>query len=61
MTSVVNGFDLQGYRGARDPMPENTLPGFATALAGNSTRHPGLWPNYVNCQLDFTYPGNPHA
>jgi glycerophosphoryl diester phosphodiesterase len=33
ITSVVNGFDLQGHRGARGLMPENTLPGFATALA----------------------------
>jgi glycerophosphoryl diester phosphodiesterase len=32
MTSVVNGFDLQGHRGARGLVPENTLPGFATAL-----------------------------
>jgi len=29
----VHGFDLQGHRGARGLMPENTLPGFATALA----------------------------
>jgi glycerophosphoryl diester phosphodiesterase len=33
MASVVYGFDLQGHRGARGLMPENTLPGFATALA----------------------------
>ena len=32
MTSVANGFDLQGHRGARGLMPENTLPGFAAAL-----------------------------
>jgi len=32
MTSVANGFDLQGHRGARGLMPENTLPGFALAL-----------------------------
>ena len=32
MTSVVNAFDLQGHRGARGLMPENTLPGFATTL-----------------------------
>jgi len=32
MISVANGFDLQGHRGARGLMPENTLPGFATAL-----------------------------
>jgi glycerophosphoryl diester phosphodiesterase len=31
--SLVHGFDLQGHRGARGLMPENTLPGFATALA----------------------------
>lgn len=30
---LVHGFDLQGHRGARGLMPENTLPGFATALA----------------------------
>ena len=33
LSSVVYGFDLQGHRGARGLMPENTLPGFATALA----------------------------
>jgi glycerophosphoryl diester phosphodiesterase len=33
LTSAVYGFDLQGHRGARGLMPENTLPGFATALA----------------------------
>ena len=33
MSSVASGFDLQGHRGARGLMPENTLPGFATALA----------------------------
>ena len=32
MTSVASGFDLQGHRGARGLMPENSLPGFATAL-----------------------------
>ena len=32
MTSVVNAFDLQGHRGTRGLMPENTLPGYATAL-----------------------------
>jgi glycerophosphoryl diester phosphodiesterase len=32
MTSVASGFDLQGHRGARGLMPENTLPGFAAAL-----------------------------
>lgn len=31
--SLAHGFDLQGHRGARGLMPENTLPGFATALA----------------------------
>ena len=33
MTSTAYGLDLQGHRGARGLMPENTLPGFATALA----------------------------
>ncbi|MCB1998500.1 MAG: glycerophosphodiester phosphodiesterase [Burkholderiaceae bacterium] len=28
----ATAFDLQGHRGARGLMPENTLPGFATAL-----------------------------
>lgn len=32
-TTVAQGFDLQGHRGARGLMPENTLPGFARALA----------------------------
>jgi glycerophosphoryl diester phosphodiesterase len=32
-SGVVHGFDLQGHRGARGLMPENTLPGFAAALA----------------------------
>ena len=32
MTSAAYGLDLQGHRGARGLMPENTLPGFATAL-----------------------------
>ncbi len=32
MSAMVQGFDLQGHRGARGLMPENTLPGFATAL-----------------------------
>ena len=31
-TSLARGFDLQGHRGARGLMPENTLPGFAKAL-----------------------------
>lgn len=30
---MVQGFDLQGHRGARGLMPENTLPGFARALS----------------------------
>lgn len=29
---MVNAFELQGHRGARGLMPENTLPGFARAL-----------------------------
>jgi glycerophosphoryl diester phosphodiesterase len=29
----ASGFDLQGHRGARGLAPENTLPGFAAALA----------------------------
>jgi glycerophosphoryl diester phosphodiesterase len=33
LTTTAYGFDLQGHRGARGLMPENTLPGFATALA----------------------------
>jgi len=33
LTSVAQAFDLQGHRGARGLMPENTLPGFAKALA----------------------------
>ncbi len=32
MSGMVQGFDLQGHRGARGLMPENTLPGFAHAL-----------------------------
>ena len=31
--SAAPGFDLQGHRGARGLMPENTLPAFETALA----------------------------
>ncbi len=31
-TSAAQGLDLQGHRGARGLMPENTLPGFAKAL-----------------------------
>jgi glycerophosphoryl diester phosphodiesterase len=30
---MVNGIELQGHRGARGLMPENTLPGFARALS----------------------------
>jgi glycerophosphoryl diester phosphodiesterase len=30
---LVNAFELQGHRGARGLMPENTLPGFARALS----------------------------
>ena len=33
VTGAVAAFDLQGHRGARGLMPENTLPAFATALA----------------------------
>jgi glycerophosphoryl diester phosphodiesterase len=33
MASAANAFDLQGHRGARGHAPENTLPGFARALA----------------------------
>jgi glycerophosphoryl diester phosphodiesterase len=33
LTGTVYGFDLQGHRGARGLMPENTLPGFAAALS----------------------------
>ena len=33
MTSSTFGFDLQGHRGARGLMPENTLAGFAKALS----------------------------
>src|ERR687883_454231 len=32
-TSTASAFDLQGHRGARGLAPENTLPGFARALA----------------------------
>ena len=32
LTSVAQALDLQGHRGARGLMPENTLPGFAKAL-----------------------------
>lgn len=31
-SGIASGFDLQGHRGARGLMPENTLPGFARAL-----------------------------
>ena len=33
LSGIAQGFDLQGHRGARGLMPENTLPGFAKALA----------------------------
>lgn len=33
ITGTAQGFDLQGHRGARGLMPENTLPGFAGTLA----------------------------
>jgi len=33
LTGIAQGFDLQGHRGARGLMPENTLPGFAKALS----------------------------
>jgi glycerophosphoryl diester phosphodiesterase len=33
LTGTAYGFDLQGHRGARGLAPENTLPGFSTALA----------------------------
>lgn len=33
LSSLAQGFDLQGHRGARGLMPENTLPAFARALA----------------------------
>jgi glycerophosphoryl diester phosphodiesterase len=33
LASAVHGFDLQGHRGARGLMPENTLAGFAKALS----------------------------
>lgn len=33
IASTAQGFDLQGHRGARGLMPENTLPGFAMALS----------------------------
>jgi glycerophosphoryl diester phosphodiesterase len=33
LTGIAQGFDLQGHRGARGLMPENTLPGFARALS----------------------------
>jgi glycerophosphoryl diester phosphodiesterase len=32
LSSLAYGLDIQGHRGARGLMPENTLPGFATAL-----------------------------
>ena len=33
LNSAAQGIDLQGHRGARGLMPENTLPGFAKALS----------------------------
>lgn len=33
LTAVTHGFDLQGHRGARGLMPENTIPAFAKALS----------------------------
>ncbi len=33
LAGVAQGFDLQGHRGARGLMPENSLPGFAKALS----------------------------
>ncbi len=33
MNRAFPAFDLQGHRGARGPHPENSLPGFAAALA----------------------------
>jgi len=33
MTSAATGLDLQGHRGARGLLPENTLPAFARALS----------------------------
>ena len=33
MTGTAHGLDLQGHRGARGLLPENTLPAFAKALA----------------------------
>jgi len=33
LSSAAQGIDLQGHRGARGLMPENTLPGFAKALS----------------------------
>lgn len=33
MTGIAHGLDLQGHRGARGLLPENTLPAFARALS----------------------------
>ena len=33
LSGIAQGFDLQGHRGARGLMPENSLPGFAKALS----------------------------
>lgn len=32
ITAAASGLDLQGHRGARGLLPENTLPAFAHAL-----------------------------
>ena len=32
MTDIAQALDLQGHRGARGLLPENTLPAFARAL-----------------------------
>ena len=37
----ANAFDLQGHRGARGLMPENTLAGFTHALALRNHDHGG--------------------
>jgi glycerophosphoryl diester phosphodiesterase len=51
LTGVAYGFDLQGHRGARGLMPENTLPGFATALAIGVT----------TLELDLAVTGDAHV
>lgn len=58
LTSVAHGFDLQGHRGARGLMPENTLPGFATALTiGVTTLEMDL---AVTADSDVVVIHNPH-